>query len=208
MGAKILGLLFLAFVSVATKGDTILSFSALFGASGFGFQRDSIQLNIAIDPLLGQEGSPRLFEGVYTTADIGRTLTASSGKDFDAFVASLTNGVHEKLAIRSEWSGVSVEEPIVLWLNSSDSRVDLQGYFIDRVSLTINNLTFDPTVSIPIGSVEADVTLKVEGRGGPIPPGVGVFGPSDPSAVPLPSVAMAGIGLLGLKALRRRPRCA
>lgn len=86
-----------------------------------------------------------------TEADVGETLFASADThpNFDTFTRILTNGVDNLLflidigilhIIDNDWPGAEVESSLI---NGIQGEVDFEGYMIDNISLTVNELFLD-----------------------------------------------------------------
>lgn len=139
---------------------------------------------------------PALWEGlVITPGDIGKThsATRSTDVDFLAVAANLTNGLRDRVSI--SWTyiwqskdpagggGISKPEDHFTILDPVGSnRVDFEGFAIDTIDLTVNNLELRGV------SVNSDYSITVYGT--PVPE-------------PTP-VLLLGLGLTGYISLRKR----
>jgi hypothetical protein len=140
---------------------------------------------------LGAPG-PTLFEGrTYGPANVGSVFTATSATDadFDAFVSRLTDGFLGWFVFGAtdNWAA-GMSEPLEIWGDEADPRVDLHGYTITSISFRLDR--FGPSgetgqnVEV-VGSFYADTLEPVVG--------VGVPG----TVVPVPAAAWGGLALLG-----------
>lgn len=165
-----------------------------FGSSGvpsalFGFA-------IGDDVINEFESGALLFDQTLTPADDGRTLTVSSGAEFQQAVGFLTNGANDWIVYQFGNAGIGWTEGGYFHGDYTGAHgTDLAGAQIESISLHIDSLVFPPAPEGPDFVFPDDFnrligSVTVEG----VP------------AIPEPtSTALLGLGLAALAArsLRR-----
>ncbi|WDI31278.1 VPLPA-CTERM sorting domain-containing protein [Hyphococcus flavus] len=201
---KLLAGLAAAFLTIGNASAALLvSFDSLTGISSSGGSNDGgaffdtgVTQGNAFDNV--NNGSlPKLFGDTLITSDT--VLTSTSGAGFDYFADLVTNGVDD-VNYNALWRNVggspvlasvgSGNESFVYGSASSASLngIDLQGYVITSIVLTITN--FSAPVNANGYSINFDYKLEVFG---------------ELAEVPLPAAApLMLMGLGGIAALRRR----
>ena len=161
VGAMIL--LCAGYSSAAVLG-TIESSRAGSDLSEFAEMNFSICYPLLAGGLGGYDWSISLSWDV-TPDDVGKTFFASADtyENFDVFTYPLTNGIDNLLyltdgTISKFYTGTPSESMLI---NGIQDGVDLEGYTIDSISLTINELFFDyggfPT------NYSYDITYSING---------------------------------------------
>ncbi|MGB2987265.1 MAG: PEP-CTERM sorting domain-containing protein [Phycisphaerae bacterium] len=119
------------------------------------------QHEVVTDPF--DDNDTALFDDLILSPDddVGSTFAASTDpySDFDGFVTLLTNGTDDTLRMGTKFrvgSGGSTGEGLASesdWLSEflAPGAVDLSGYLIDEITLTVDKLTFDIPGSDPNG---------------------------------------------------------
>ncbi len=181
-----LATILLAVASPAAADSVTFDFVGGFGA--IDQAPDSVSLYVtAGDSSL----SPRLFDGIYTAADVGTTfveLPGSAGFDFvTGFLSDgdLNDRVYVWFTTPLVGGGNSRLESDATGFPAPPS--DLLGYDITHITLTFNSLTFGIMNELPALTYSADLTFHYTA-----------------SVVPTPSAAFGGLALLALAGLRRR----
>ena len=144
-----------------------------------------------------------LFTGL-TSANVGQTFSLSSGAIFNTFASMVTDGVLGGFVFQVLSSGgtgtyAGRSEATVLWdapsfpyQPAADGSIDLAGYTLNSISLTIDNVTMSPFPSDPRRtSVKFETTLTLD---------------ATPHSVPdsTPSILLFGGTWLTLVAFNRR----
>jgi hypothetical protein len=170
-------------ITPIVKADMIGSMNITATAGG-AKTFSSIRLEIYHGPY--SSSAARLFNIILSEYDVGNTYTVSSGTDFDAAVAMLTNDIDDLITVKEStldslfgWGLGDYESSRFSFSDPSDpSRVDFSGYYINSMSLTLNSLTFTHSATSVYTTFDLDGTVTFDGTVVPVPGSVllGVLG--------------------------------
>ncbi|WP_425408572.1 VPLPA-CTERM sorting domain-containing protein [Hyphococcus sp.] len=209
MKKLIAGLLAVFFTATSANAALLVSYGATdYVSSSSGFSNDGglfFEFGIDPSPSLGTAFStfPSIFGDTLITADT--VIEITSGAGFDYFVDLVTNGTDEQFFIglaRNIGGAPAVNsvsygpESGVFGAMSSASinGIDLEGFVISSIVLTIENLQAPAS--------DSGFRFMFDFR-------VDVFGDAIPSEVPLPAAApLMLLGLSGIAAMRRKRKAA
>jgi len=214
-------------LSIATTGAALLTLeiggaqAAILGTTNFsGSGRDigistGVRFDLRISPNilqrpqsgLGLRGTlAPLFEDItITSADVGQrfTVTEATDPDFNDFVALLTDGPFNMISLNARGNGVT-ESSQSLGFGSGvlGGNPDLLGNTISSISIQLNSLIFNTSVSQNGGRVTTDYsfngTLIVEGQP--------VDQPSQTIPEPTAGLSLLLFGAVGAGSLLKRQR--
>ena len=142
-----------------------------------------------------------LFDQItLTSSDIGRTfvITGQNDPDFNGFVQKLTNGQSDLMCFTNTGIHrlVTFESNFFDPLPPGNNGVDLQGFVIGSITLTVDNLIFDSPGSNPLGNgIWTDITFNGT---------IGVYAVPEPTVFAL--LGVAGAIFLRASAVSRSKR--
>ena len=188
----LIAILSLLFITPIVKADMIGSMDVTASA-GAAKTFSSIRLEIYHGPF--SSSAARLFDLTLSESDVGNTYTVSSGADFDAAVAMLTNDIDDLITVKQStldnlaaWGQTNYESNFLSFSDPSDpSRVDFSGYIINSMTLTLNGLTFTHSATSVYTTFDLDGTVTFDG-----------------TVVPVPGAVLLGILGLGVAGIKLR----
>jgi len=157
-----------------------------YSRAGSGLGEFSEIMNFSICyPLPGDYDSIS-FSWDVTSNDVGKTFFASADthQNFDNFTYLLTNGVNNLLFLvdigslmtSNDWLGAEWESVLISGIQDG---VDLEGYDIDSIGLTVNELFLDYDADAIKGGLtyfNYDITYTIHGEAVPEPSTVILLG--------------------------------
>jgi len=140
----------------------------------------------------------KLFHVDSLGSNVGNAFTLDSGPEFDQAVLLMTNGILDVVAYElteiplGGGLGVAQVESDI-FSSASLNGIDLAGYNITSMALTVDSFTLIPASSgDPFIRIFTDLTWTISGSVVPVPPALYLF----------------GSGLLGLVGMARRKKTA
>ncbi len=187
--------------SAGADAGQICSLSLTTGTGSPGVYSSAVISFGDFDSWIEMGSVPMLFDDVArTAADAGATLTATSADPhFAPVVQRLTNGVHGDIYFGFGGNLLGDAENVTFLAAgyTPPNDIDLQGFTIDTITLTINTLSFNSPGSNPNGDgnwTNASYACTVR-----------IYGAA--AAVPEPAtMILLGTGALGVFGCARRRR--